>query len=487
MKSLTIGILLLLSSIKTSIAQIDNVGVYAFGHSLIDHATANGHTNIMYWMNDIVQSAGHTFSAGGQYGFLTGGLGHDNLPPSSNWGYPGITSVWDSGTQSFGASNINNILITAANFIQYELPSAPHPLNANSTAIQATETIFDWVNQEQSDMKYYIYLNWPEMNLQNDYPGTPPTAAEVDDFYAATVTGTFPDWWIAYQDGLLVSRPAYNTRLIPVGPIISKIMTDLIPNQIPFTDLYEDSAPHGKPTIYFLAGMISYMALYQEQIPTSYMPSNEVHSVIRDNLTAIRNFVWTELNAFNLPSGESRVFYPNGPLAINSIHNFSVKKKEQDNLIYWTLTNEADVNVMAVERSSNTESWTQIDKIIHSESKTSYSIIDSHPLQKAYYRIKFINFDSTVDYSEIVFLERKDAESFIVFPNPSSNQITIRSTNPKSDNIKILITDITGAHVARYSSNKGDTAIDISTFPIGLYFVTIMSDYLTETIKIERN
>lgn len=300
-----ITIVLIIIATKTSLAQITEVRMYAFGHSLIDHATGNENTTIMYWINEIAQQANKTYATGGQYGFLTT---HNNLPPASNWGYNSVSSVWDDTQETFAEADINTILLTAANFIQYEAPNMPHPLDNNTTVIQATETIFDWVNQQESNVRYYIYANWPEMDLQNAYPPTHPLQSEIDDFHNVT-TGTFTDWWKVYQEGMLSSRPQLNTRLIPVGMIISKILRDIVPTQIPFNQLYEDSAPHGRATIYFLAGMITYMAVYEENIPNTYMPNSAVHATITNNLDTIRSFIWSELTSFNLPNGNSRVFY----------------------------------------------------------------------------------------------------------------------------------------------------------------------------------
>ena len=305
-KKIYLNILFILSLLSVN-AQNSSVRMYAFGHSLIDHATSSGETNIMYWLSDIAQEAGNTFATTGQYGFLPT---HANLPPSSNWGYSGVTSSWDSSLAPFSDADINTILITAANFIQHESPDSPHPLDANTSVIQASETIFDWVNMQESNVRYYVYGNWPEMDLANTFPPTPPTQTEIDFFHNQTI-GSFTDWWINYQDLMLVSRPNLNTRLIPVGMIISKILRDIIPNQIAFTDLYEDSAPHGRESIYFLAGMITYMAVYEQNIPDTYIPNSSVHSVITNNLSTLKDFSWNELINFNLSNGDSRVFYSN--------------------------------------------------------------------------------------------------------------------------------------------------------------------------------
>ena len=108
---------------------------------------------------------------------------------------------------------------------------------------------------------------------------------------------------------MLAERPEMDVRMIPVGDIISKILTDVIPGAVPFTSVYEDSAPHGRPTLYFLAGVVTYMALYEEKVPSDYMPDATVHPGVRANLDDIVDFAWDELNAFDEPSGRSRVFY----------------------------------------------------------------------------------------------------------------------------------------------------------------------------------
>lgn len=285
-----------------------DIRLYTFGHSLINHALPitpipSDETTIAHWIHDISQAAGHGFAAGGQYGFLTS---HDDLPPNANWGYDNVPAVWEGDTQSFSEANINTILLTAANFIQGQPANQPHPVDLSTTAVQSTQAIFDWVHEnslQQSNVTFYIYENWPEMDLQSAFPPTPPTQVEIDNFHQLTLNN-FNDWWIDYDALIRASRPQYAIELIPVGPIISKLLTDIIPNQIPFPELYEDSAPHGRATLYFLAAMITYMAIYNENIPSNYMPDTIVHPVIRNNLAQIRNFIWSQL--------EQEIIFENG-------------------------------------------------------------------------------------------------------------------------------------------------------------------------------
>ena len=324
---------LILIAFKQSMAQqVNDVQLYTFAHSLIDNrppkiATPSDETTILHWIYDISQSSGRTFATTGQFGQLPNHI--ENLPPNSDLGYDIVPNSWDETMATFANSNLNTVMLTAANFIQYESPSGPDPSDPmGRSIIENTETLFDWTNTEIPNMRYYIYGNWPEMDLQNAYPPTLPLQSEIDDFHDVTIgtSGDFAVWWTDYQDLLMASRPQLNTKLIPAGMVISRILRDLIPNPIPFNELYEDADPHGRANIYFLAGMISYMAMYEENIPAAYMPATIISPVIRNNLEAIRNFAWQELNNFNFPNGDSRVFY-NEPLnaqQIETVSNFNI-------------------------------------------------------------------------------------------------------------------------------------------------------------------
>jgi len=303
-------------------AQVNELGAYAFGHSLLDHRppaipTPSDETTVFHWMADIAKASGKDFSAGGQFGFLTS---HADLPPIAQWGYNEVEPTWDDQFEMFSESRINSILITPANFIQYVAATEPHPFDETTSVLELTEAIFDWTNDQKSDLRYYIYGNWPEMDLQEYYPPNLPQTTEVNAYHELTIQQG-ETWWPAYQDAILNSRPDYETRLIPVGLTVSKLLQSDLLDNLPFVEVYEDSAPHGRPTLYFIAAMTTYMAMFEEKVPVSYMPSNQVHSEVINNLSTVIDFIWDELNAFNLPNGDSRVFY-------NVISSVSFKQGE---------------------------------------------------------------------------------------------------------------------------------------------------------------
>lgn len=303
-----IGWLLLL--ISGADAQVKDLRTFIFGHSLLDHRppmmpTPSDETTIPHWLYLLAQEAGHTYGSSGQYGFLPQ---HDNLPPFSQWGYDIVPPVWDSDTEVFSEADFTTILITAGNFMQWQGPDQAYPNEGGVTPISATETIVDWLLSQEENLNIYIYENWPDMAPYLSEGTFPPSASDMNNYHTYT-NGAFHDWWIDYHDALLSSRAAINVRMIPVGPILSHLMQNTSVFQIAVTDLYEDDAPHGKPTLYFLASLITYMAIFEEKAPSGYTVPTIVSSVVQANYSDIVDVIWNELQAFNDDSGNSRVFY----------------------------------------------------------------------------------------------------------------------------------------------------------------------------------
>lgn len=309
MKFILIPICFSLTMSINLFGQTDTMKMFIFGHSLIDHRpplvpTPSDETTVPHWLYLLADEGNQDYAAGGQYGFLPQ---HANVPPISQWGYDMVPGVWESDTELFSEADITTIMITAGNFIQWQAPDEDYYTDPGISPVSATETIVDWVGQQEDSLRIYIYENWPDMAgfLNN---GFPPSQTEFDSYNAET-TGAFHDWWISYHDALLLSRPDEKIRMIPVGPIISKLHTDLIPQTIPLDELYEDDAPHGRASTYFLASLITYMAVYEQKAPASYNVPSIVHSVIQNNYSTIVDFIWAELLDFNDSNGESRVFY----------------------------------------------------------------------------------------------------------------------------------------------------------------------------------
>ncbi len=287
---------------------------YMFGHSLMNHESPypeirSKRTNIMLWMHKFAEQASLEFSFSGQYGFLGN---HAQLPPRAQWGLEDYTGAWDDDDgRSFAEVNFNATLLTPANFVQYQAPYE-HYYNGNQSPLDYTNTILNWADQQENNMALYVYENWGDMGRwapNFDWDATPrtlPSESDVDAYHAYNL-GSFHDWWIEYHDSLVVVNP--KVKMIPVGPTLSKLLTVTPLSAIEVDDLYEDNSPHGKETIYFLAAMVTYMAMYGTHTPADFIVPGSIHPLVNNHYAETVAFIWNELNTFNFDDGSSRVFY----------------------------------------------------------------------------------------------------------------------------------------------------------------------------------
>ncbi|MEL7162501.1 MAG: hypothetical protein AAFN92_17215, partial [Bacteroidota bacterium] len=380
--------------------------LFIFGHSLIDHRppaipTPSDETTVPHWLYLLAAEAGHTAAVGGQYGFLPQ---HANVPPISQWGYDIVPGVWESDTEAFSEADVNTILLTAANFAQWQGPDQEYPGDPGVTPINATAAVFDWVNRQEPGVSYFIYENWPDMAPYLG-AGMPPTPTEFAAYNAYT-RGEFHDWWLTYQDSVLLRLPALQPRMIPVGPTLVKLLTDpaLGLDDIPLPELYEDDAPHGRASLYFLAALITYAAVYEEPAPAGYVPPSIVHPDIRSAYAAINDTIWSELLAFNDAAGNSRV-YPTGALPV-VLASFAATANTDRITLTWRTTAETSVNRFYVERRGEGEAFREIGSLPANGHPGNYEFDDLNPVPGANtYRLRTEDADGAVRYGPIATVE----------------------------------------------------------------------------------
>jgi hypothetical protein len=178
------------------------------------------------------------------------------------------------------------------NFVQWD---------TETLAAQAgyAQRVIDWVSDEgnKTDAVVYIYEHWPEAVADV-------LTAEQWQAYHLETLGSYHQWHESYLAALTQEYPEVDLRMIPVGPIIAEVIqnTDLSLNEMTFDDFYEDNAPHGRPNIYFLAGLVTYQALFGQKVSVNYVPSvHELFGVsaeLRDDFAALNDFVWARLQAY---------------------------------------------------------------------------------------------------------------------------------------------------------------------------------------------
>lgn len=292
----------LLSVVATASGQ-QTIESFMFGHSLMDHASATEQTEIAYWINELAVEAGHTYETGGMFGSSFIFAAYNVVP---QWGVQGVTSSWDDSVEPFSDASINNSLLTARNFVQDLAPDMQY-YGETLSVQQALLRLVDSLEVDHPGLDLFIYLHWPEMTVGQETPFDV-TPAELQAFYTNTTSGNWYNWWLTLHDNMMAARPASNIRMIPVGPAIVDILQQSTFSNLQGEDLFEDPAPHGRPTFYFLAGLASYMAMYNEPAPANYTVPATIHPTIAANYQSIVQDIWTYYQNFETATGFNRVF-----------------------------------------------------------------------------------------------------------------------------------------------------------------------------------
>ena len=291
------------STTGSSVASTSDVKVFIFGNSLIVHEVTPEPTEekkVPHWISLIAEESGLNFSVDGRYGFLRDYSDFSELSPQ--WGFDQASGIWTDESVPFANLDYNRIILTPTNFIQYQGATEPYYDDPNTSPLSTSLDTIDQINLAHPGVPILIYAGWADMAGFGSFPDN----IDLTEYYSYEL-GDYTNWFIDYHDRLIRLRPNITIKLIPVGNILAKLFSNQL-KDLELLERYEDDAPHGQGSLYFLASLIAYSALFKQQAPSSYEAPSTVHESIRNQYSEITSFIWSELNSFNHSDGTSRVF-----------------------------------------------------------------------------------------------------------------------------------------------------------------------------------
>ncbi|MGR3501862.1 calcium-binding protein [Pseudaestuariivita sp.] len=259
----------------------DRVATYFFGNSLVTHITASDETVVAHWLAQYALQSGKRFAADGQFGFLRDYA--RELPPTATWRFGKVRRNWRGGAQSFADADFDSVIITPENFMQRQPPDAPFDGTSDASPFSTARDVIAWLVEADPDLRIFIYGGWPEM--AQSIPSFPPQFKDMPGYHAEAL-GRSLAWQMDLTTQLQEALPEANIALIPVGARLSQLLSQAPYNTIPPTELYTDQGPHGTPSIYALAAIVTYAALYGAPPEIESLPTT-VHPLFRDNLPEV--------------------------------------------------------------------------------------------------------------------------------------------------------------------------------------------------------
>lgn len=166
-----------------------------------------------------------------------------------------------------------------------------------------------------------------------------------------------------------------------------------------------------------------------------------------------------------------------------NVTGFSATKAGDKAVIAFSTANEKNVAGFEVERGNKEGSYKRIGNYIpaHNELNNQYELTDNQPeYGDNYYRIKIMELDNTVSYTngnKLSFINHSSGLS--LYPNPASEGITLRLPDYTANTrLTVSISDLTGKTVnTLYSGDKGNApaAYSVKNIPAGIYVLCIIA------------
>lgn len=281
-----IGGILAMCLALSGAARAETLKVYVYGNSLIHHLTDSDETTAPHWIARIAAAAGNDFALDGQWGFLRDFAGSERA--KANWRFKEVPRAWTRQYRNFGDVGWDVIMINPANFIQYQAPDKPYDgkNDDGSSPLSAMLTVIDRARAEAAPGRFVIYEGWADMGGYGR--SFPPSNRQLRKYYRYNA-GEYHDWYGDFLSMMRAERPGVQIDLIPVASTLAALLNGGVLDGIPAEALYSDDAPHGTATLYFLAGAITYVGLYDAPLPQALNLPETIDATVRGKYGALRD------------------------------------------------------------------------------------------------------------------------------------------------------------------------------------------------------
>lgn len=149
----------------------------------------------------------------------------------------------------------------------------------------------------------------------------------------------------------------------------------------------------------------------------------------------------------------------------------------------WVTAQENNVSRYDVERSFNGSDWSSIGVVNARGGNSDYALQDLQPSSKNYYRLRIIDNDGMVKYSNIVLINLKGKAGIVVYPSPSSDGNVNVSISGKGTNT-IVLSDFAGRQLKKWNNYQNST-LRIENLSSGSYVLRV-TDIQTGASFVER-
>ncbi|MCX6187228.1 MAG: T9SS type A sorting domain-containing protein, partial [Bacteroidetes bacterium] len=171
-----------------------------------------------------------------------------------------------------------------------------------------------------------------------------------------------------------------------------------------------------------------------------------------------------------------------------SLLSFTGAKKSSTVELLWKTASEVNAKEFQVERLDNANSFVQIGsvKAVGNTNRISmYSFVDNSPSKQSirYYRLKMMDYDGNFKYSNVIKVSNENVGNEVtVFPNPTSEKISISNSNLNFASMSFKVMNLTGEVVKVGTASINE--INVSDLAAGMYMISV-TDEANEAITVK--
>jgi hypothetical protein len=143
-------------------------------------------------------------------------------------------------------------------------------------------------------------------------------------------------------------------------------------------------------------------------------------------------------------------------------------------LLTWQTATEQNSDYFVVERSSNQHSFTSVGTVKATGVASSYSFTDATPARGlSYYRLKKVDKDGAVQYTNLVSANLVEKLRVVLFPNPSKGIVQVTTGMATMESVIVRVTDISGNLVYSKPHQGPRFSVDLTRLPSGKYVISV--------------
>lgn len=150
----------------------------------------------------------------------------------------------------------------------------------------------------------------------------------------------------------------------------------------------------------------------------------------------------------------------------------------------WGTLQEYNNNEFVIERSTDSKNWSALSSIEskgNSTTYTNYSYLDKSPVHGVnYYRLKQVDKNGSVEYSNIIKITNRTTGKIVVYPNPVRSTATVYSSAAFTSNQSVQIFSITGSLIKTIGVKAGNIIqLPVEDLGAGVYLIRLTENGTT--------